>query len=266
MPGPLTPDAARRSEARRLFGEDVAGYDAGRLPYIERTHEILIERCRLAPGTRVLEIGPGSGRATRRLADSGAAVVGVEPDSRLASHLRRAFPDIEVLQGAFEDVELPEAGFDVVVAASSFHWVDQDEGLPRLRRVLRRGGWLALWWERFGDDIRSDPFHDATADLLPPPNTAADGRPPYQLDVEGWREVLSERAGIEDLEAEVISGTARLDSGQLRALYASWSNFRRLPAVERETLLDRLVGIAEADFGGIVERPRVTAIYTARRG
>jgi len=40
---------------------------------------------------------------------------------------------------------------------------------------------------------------------------------------------------------------------------------RRRPQRKREALLDELVSIAITDFDGNVERPFVTAVYTARR-
>jgi hypothetical protein len=57
-----------RDEGRRLFGADPAGYDFARPGHAERVYEVLVERCGLRPGTSVLEVGPGTGQATRRLA------------------------------------------------------------------------------------------------------------------------------------------------------------------------------------------------------
>lgn len=76
-----------RAEAQRVYGEDPHGYDAGRPDYPERVFELLVTRCGLESGSRVLEIGPGTGRVTRRLVAAGTQVVAAEPDAALAQYL-----------------------------------------------------------------------------------------------------------------------------------------------------------------------------------
>ncbi|MDQ4019422.1 MAG: methyltransferase domain-containing protein [Actinomycetota bacterium] len=263
------PDAALRADARRLYGADPAGYEAGRPDYPERVYELLATRCGVRGGARVLEIGPGTGRVTRWLTALGAEVVAVEPDPALAARLQgqRGVSRAEVVCGSFEDVALPKSHFDVVVAAMSFHWVNQDVGLPKLRRVVRSGGWVALWWTVFGDPSRPDPFDEATRHLTDAlvSDTAAEKRAPFELDVASWSQDLEQRAGLVDVAAERVAWTARFDTERLRAFYGSMIAVRRLAAPERERLLDGLAEVAARTFGGTVERPFVTAVYTGRR-
>jgi SAM-dependent methyltransferase len=265
---PLLPGAGQRAEAGRLYGADPVGYDQGRPDYPERVYEVLRTRCALGAGSAAVEIGPGTGRVTRRLTALGATVVAVEPDPALADHLEQAVAGTRtaVVRGTFEEVVLPEGAFDLAVAAMSFHWVDQDVGLPKLGRVLRRGGWAALWWTRFGDPARPDPFHEATRHLFEhvgDPLLAE--RPPFELDAAGWEHALSRGAGLVDVRADLVPWTARLTVADVRALYASMIAVRRRRAPERRALLDELAARAVNDFGGMVERPFVTALYTARR-
>ena len=160
-------EAIPREEGRRLFGTDPAGYDRARPGHPPRVYEVLVERCGLVPGTAVLEIGPGTGQATRRLLELGAApLVAVEPDAQLAAHLRDAFGErVDVRETTIEDASLPAESFGLAAAASSFHWVDEGVGLGRIFDALRPGGWVALWWTLFGDD-EPDAFIDATSPLL----------------------------------------------------------------------------------------------------
>jgi SAM-dependent methyltransferase len=269
MHEPELPDARRRAEARQLYGADPAGYDAGRPDYPERVYELLQTQCGLGPASTVIEIGPGTGLATRRLIALGAHILAVEPDHGLAEYLRMSTDaaSVEVLEDSFEDAPIAENRFDVAVAAMSFHWVDQDVGLPKLGRIIRPGGWAALWWTLFRDPARPDPFHEATRDLIEP-DPSADGPKdgmPFELDAAGWRTALSRRAGLVEIDSELIQWTASLNPERLRAHYGSTLALRRRPAPEREALLDRLVSIAWSDFGGLVERAFVTAIYTGRR-
>ena len=157
-----------REEGRRLFGSDPAAYDAARPGHAERVYELLVARCGLRPGANVLEIGPGTGQATRRLLKLGAKpLVGVEPDPALAAYLEKSAGnrlDLHIVP--LEDAQLPARTFDLAVAASSFHWVDEELGLAKVFVALRPGGWWAMWWTLFGEAGKPDAFIAATTPLL----------------------------------------------------------------------------------------------------
>lgn len=264
----------RHRDRRALFGDAVPAYDMGRPGYPERVYQLLCERCGLAPGARVLEIGPGTGQATRRLLELGASVTGVELSPQLAKRLRRNHQgqDVEVVVGAFEDVGLPRATFDLVVAATCFHWIPADVGLRRCAQLLRDGGSVALWWTFFGDHRRSDPFHDALVpilqflapELLDVPGTGgADSPLPYALDVEARTAEIERSGHFGPVHHETIAWTGRHSAAQIRALFASYSPWLALASDRRAVLLDALEQLAVEDFGGTVERPYLTPIYVA---
>ena len=259
-----------REEGRRLFGADPAAYDRARPGHAARVYEVLAERCGLRAGTAVVEVGPGTGQATRRLLELGAEpLVCVEPDPALAAYLRNAFgARIEIVPAALEAAELPVGAFDLAVAASSFHWVDEALGLARLLASLRPGGWVALWWTLFGDDDHDDAFIDATSPLLDglasSPSAGEERRPQHGRDVEA-RFASLHAAGFEDLEHELAPWHAEWDTTGIRELYGSFSPIARLEAEPRKRILDGVAEIAERDFGGRVERRLLTTIYTARR-
>lgn len=265
----MLPDERLRTEARRLYGADPEGYEAGRPDYPERVYELLTTRCGLGPSATVMEIGPGTGRVTRRLTALGAQVLAIEPDRAMAAHLRASTDPsrVQVLAVSFEDAPIGEDRFDLAVAAMSFHWVDQDVGLPKLGRVIRPGGWVALWWTLFGDPTRPDPFLEATRELIEPRGSSSGSgdRVPFEVDAEGWVAALSGRAGLVDVESEQIPWTVRLDPERLRALYGTMIAIRRRSPSAQQQILDRLASIAWSDFGGLVERPFLTSIYVGRR-
>ena len=77
---------------------------------------------------RAVEIGPATGQATRPLLEHGMAVTAVEPGEALAEFLRTKlggeFPQLDVTTAKFEGAELESGAFDLVLAATSFHWLD----------------------------------------------------------------------------------------------------------------------------------------------
>ncbi len=107
--------------------------------------------------TDALEIGAGTGILTRLLAERVPHVVAVEPDDRMRALLPAA-PGVEVLAGWAEALPASDATVDVVIAASAWHWVDEQRAVPEVARVLRSGGRLALVWsgpDRSVDWMRS---------------------------------------------------------------------------------------------------------------
>jgi SAM-dependent methyltransferase len=194
--------------------------------------------------------------------------VAVEPSEAVVQELRARLgpaPKVEIVVGAFEDLELAPSSFDLVGVATAFHWLDPERALPKIATVLQPDGWLALWWNAFGDPDLPDPFHDATEPLLR--NNvqgpwAGTGRVEYGLDVDARIRELADH-GFRDVEHEAIRWTLHLDAAQTRRLYSTLSNIARLPDVERETLLDAIQRVASDTFGDHVERRMVTPIYTA---
>jgi SAM-dependent methyltransferase len=233
--------------------------------------------CGLGPDSAVLEIGPGTGQATGRLLDSGATITAVELGAELAALLQAKHKGrpLTVEIGAFEEVTLEPEGFDIVAAATSFHWVPADLGLRRCADLLRPGGWLALWWTFFGDPERPDPFRDALnpifEELAPSlletfPGAAFQAGPrPYALDVEDRIGEIAATGRFGAVRYEIVSWTGRHTPAEIRAMFASFSPCLALAPADRTAVLDALEDLAAGPFGGLVERPYLTPIYLAQR-
>ena len=111
----------------------------------------LAELAGVGPGCRVLEIGPGTGKATVDLAHGAAASSPSKPrpqpgGCRPGQPRRRgrcAGLD-EVVVSAFETWPLPPEPFDVVLAATAYHWLDPAVRVGRIAAALRPGGTLAV--------------------------------------------------------------------------------------------------------------------------
>ncbi len=263
-------------QRRALFSSHAEAYGDGRPGYPRAVFDHLQSSCNLRPGCQVLEIGPGAGQATGPLLDAGAEVLAVELGEAFASLLRTKFEGrhLEVRSGEFETIDLPSEAFDLVAAATSFHWIPPQQGLDRIARLLRPGGTIALWWNHFGDPDRLDPFRDAVQPVLQqlaPQLTdsatggAGIGAHPYALDERARREEIDSHGSFGPIEHLMIPWTARQTTDSIRRFLCSFSSWMALETQVRTALLQAISDLIDTTFGGAVERPFLTALYTARR-
>ena len=260
---------------QRIFGEDAATYRQFRPGYPEAVYDLLHDQCGLRSGISAFEIGPGTGQATLKLLDLGVdPLVAIEPDERLAALLvADADSDghsaaLRVQNARFEDVGLADDTFDLGVAATSFHWLDQMPALGKVARSLRPGGWWAMWWNMFGDPGGDDPFHLATRHLLEGPGippTLSDGPRPFPLDAEARRDDLLATGRFAEIGYELIRWTMVFDAATTAGLYRTFSPVANRPEAERDRIIAGLARITDEEFGGRVERSVLTPVHFARR-
>jgi SAM-dependent methyltransferase len=138
-----------REQLRVTFDSIAGNYHQARPEYPAALYDALIDLARLRPGDRLLEIGCATGKATIPLADRGYSITCVELGAELAAEARRnlaGYPDVEVVDGAFETWEPPATGqFSLVYAATAWHWIDPAVRYEKAWSVLRPGGHLAVW-------------------------------------------------------------------------------------------------------------------------
>lgn len=180
-----------RSRARRSrsFGEAAEAYERYRLGY---GPEIVESLRGVADGSvrTVVEIGAGTGLATRVLAAAGLSVTAVEPDAAMLAVLRRTCAGVGVtpVQAAYEDLDPDRLGrFDALVSAAAFHWTRPAGRWDRAAALVRPGGAVMILG---GPLAPSEPeVAAAEADVVeriagrpePPGPVVADG-PPWPSD------------------------------------------------------------------------------------
>jgi SAM-dependent methyltransferase len=249
------------------FDRAAKTYADARPGYPAAIFDHLATHCGLAPGARVLEIGAGSGQATLELLRRGATVTAVEPGDALAAELQRRVDSdaLRILVSKFEDVQVPEASFDLVASATAFHWVQPDIAVAKSAEALRVDGWLAIWATLFGDPERPDPFRESLERMLAvrAPNLLRTGPASEALPV--WLSSLQASPHFGDIDELVIFWEMTHTTDELRSLFASFSPWIALPDQERASLLDSVADIADSEFAGAVTRPYRTILRASQR-
>ena len=126
--------------ARALsFGSVAEAYERFRPGYPVELLDLVTAYAGEPIGT-ALEIGAGTGKATRLFAQGGVAVTATEPDAAMLAELRKHVPaDVTTLQAAFEDLPL-DSSYDLVYAAAALHWTNPEGRWERMAALVRPGG------------------------------------------------------------------------------------------------------------------------------
>ncbi len=156
----LTPESA--AELRTGFDADAEAYQRTRPVCPPEMFDDLMRGAGLAQGSRVVEIGCGTGQATAPLAERGLAVTAVELGASLAALARvrtARFPDVEVITSTFEDWQPPDdERWDAVIAFNSLHWVGKHVRYARPAALLRPGGALVVAGMSWARPTDAEPF------------------------------------------------------------------------------------------------------------
>jgi SAM-dependent methyltransferase len=239
-----------------------------RPPLPEGLVETIVELSGLPAGGRVLEVGCGTGSATRAFAERGYQVVAVELGAELAAHARAdlaAFAGVRVDVAAFEHWPLDPEPFDLVTAFHAWHWLDQDAARRQAAAALRPGGVLAIVGGQHVAGGDTEFFHAAQRcyeRFMPgtPPGERlhdADAIPPtdWGLHASGGFTAAEYRRWVQ-VDEYTIDGYFDL----LR----SFSTHIALAPVQREQLFACLRELLETQYDGRVRRATLTELYLTR--
>lgn len=177
---------------------------------------------------------------------------------------------MEVVNSAFEDFDVAPASISLAVSATAWHWVDQKAGLRRIARLLKPGGWWAVWWTVFHDPSQPDSLYEALDPILGsiPSRSTPKGEfsaEAFVLDHEARTADLLAAGAFRDIDVDHVWWELKLDPSRARSLFGTFSRILTLTRSERESVLDRIEGVIETQFAGLAVRRCVTVLYTAQR-
>ncbi len=260
--------------AAGLFNEVPELYDRVRPAYPDELFADLAGVTGLDQRSAVLEVGCGTGQATRSLAALGYSVTAVEPGAGLAALARQrlaAFGSVEVENSTFEEWDDGGRRFDVLLAAAAWHWVDPSTGWPKAHDVLRPGGWMALIGYVVVRRPGEPEVYAQTADLHErfSPGNPGWGHPPLEDEVrmtdEGWGLVTDPGSLFGPTIASWYPAVQWFDGDGFADLLRSTSLYRRLGSNVREPLLDAIAERIRTQMGDRVPRRYLGVLRAGQR-
>jgi SAM-dependent methyltransferase len=152
-------------DSRERFTDRVDDYVRHRPGYPDGVRDLLERQLGLSAESVVTDLGSGTGILSRLLLQSGARVLGVEPNAAMRAAAERELGGMDrfvSVNGTAEATGLAPASVDLATAGQAFHWFDPTRTAVELRRILRGRGGVGLIW-----NVRTrSPFNDDYEDLL----------------------------------------------------------------------------------------------------
>jgi SAM-dependent methyltransferase len=257
---------APAAESRKSFDGAAEIYHEIRPNYPPSMFDELFQLLPIRPA--VLEVGPGTGQATRDLLGRGALVHAIEIDPALAAKLREVLPSsaLTITIGDFEEVDVEEHSFDAVFSATAYHWISPKAQVDRPASVLKPGGVVAIVdliqvssaddkgffaaaqpiYERYGEGHTGPPAPERNA-VDPPIHLALHGDPRFS-----------------NVEIRTYDWNQTYSAADYRRLMLSYSSTQMMTLSARQGLLDDIENFVRRQFDNQVTRPIVVTLTTAR--
>jgi SAM-dependent methyltransferase len=253
------------AEPRRSFDGVADIYHEIRPSYPATMFEDLF---RLLPShPAILEVGPGTGLATRDLLSRGATVHGIEIGPAMAAKLREGLPSpaLTITIGDFEEADVAEHSFDAVFSATAYHWISPKAQVDRPVSVLKPGGVIAiadLIQVSSPDDngffAAAQPLYERHGErhVGPPAPERDEVDPPIHR-------VLRADPRFSNVEVRSYDWNQTYSAAGYRKLMLSFSNTQMMTPTARRGLLDDMENFVRQQFDNQVTRPIVVTLTTA---
>ncbi|MEU9831871.1 class I SAM-dependent methyltransferase [Streptosporangium sp. NPDC048047] len=250
------------SDRALSFGVVAEAYERFRPGYPVELFD-LVTTYAARPVRAVLEIGAGTGKATRLFAGRGIAVTATDPDGAMLTELRRHVPaDVRTVQAAFEDLR-PGQRYGLVYAAAALHWTNPEGRWSRVASLVEPGGVFAS----FGGPIElADPAVRQAVRAARSPFLADDGVPspdgtPPEAEMQWPGTELRRSEWFADARQAVIERRLTLTAHDYIGHLSTVSAYLVLPDAEREQVFSRIIKV-------LPETVEITAdiiVHLARR-
>jgi SAM-dependent methyltransferase len=257
-----------------VFNEVPELYDRVRPSYPDELFADFVAIGGIDQGSSILEVGCGTGQATRSLAELGYSITAVEPGAAMAAIARErlaTFSPVQIETSSFESWADRGRRFDALVAASSWHWVDPSVGWPKAHRVLHPESWMALLGNVVVRRHDEPEVYAETADLHEQfsPGNPDWGHPPFEEQVratdEGWGPGIDPGGLFGPTIVRWYPTVQWFDGNGFADLLRTTSIYRRLDRDVREPLLQAIAERIRTRMGDRASRRYLSVLQMGQR-
>ena len=197
------------------------------------------------PVRTALEVGAGTGKATRLFAQRGVAVTATEPDGSMLAELRKhVAAHVETVHAAFEDLRRSER-YELVYAAAALHWTNPEGRWSRVAALLEPGGVFASFGGpvQLADPAVEEAVRTARAPFLETDEVPSpDGTPPgHAMQWPGTE--LQRSEWFTGVQQSVVERRLTMSARDYIGYLSTVSAYLVLPALAREQVLRQIMQV-----------------------
>lgn len=265
---------------RTHFDEIVVNYDKARWDYPDELYADIIKYSGLE-NKKALEIGAGTGKATAPILNAGYDVTAIEMGVNMTEFMLDKFKgqaNFKVITATFEDVVLQDDSYDLIYAASAFHWVDAEIGCPKVYRSLKNGGVFALFRNNAVQSDGNETYNEIQAvyDKYYYSHYKSDKRPvkisqmkyedflkPAEI-YRGFRFESLEQYGFKDITMKLYNASRTYGADEYIAFLDTMSDHRAMPEENRMALYAKIKEVI-LKHGGKLKMDFIFQLYMGRK-
>lgn len=244
----------KMSTFEKTFDHAAADYEQSRPAYVKEIYEDLFRYKPIGSDSYVLEIGLGTGKASQPVLDTHCHFTGIEPGERLAAFARKryqGYADFVLWNQTLQDFTGRNDSFDLIYAATAFHWIPEEYGYKRVYDLLRPGGAFARFAYHAGADkerkAMMEEIQEVYLKYLRPKE------PPKEYGMEDAKRLaeIACQYGFVDTAYRLYSATKDFTADEYMALLRTYPDHMKIEEADRKNLFE---GIHSAinDHGGIM--------------
>ena len=237
----ITPVTSAAQVQRQLWGTDPRAWAELAEAHNRPLFEAVLHAAGAGPGTRLLDVGCGTGLTLVLAQQRGAIPAGLDISPGLLGIARERLPAAVLREGDMEFLPFDDDSFDAVTGVNAFQFAgDPRQALREAARVTRPGGRVVASLFAAPERSQGTVVHEAMSALIPP-ERAAD-HAPYALSAPGNLEAALADAGLRVTDhGEVVCHWryASMDEA-VRALLCSAGGARAVQAAGHPAVRDVL--------------------------
>ncbi|UNK16233.1 class I SAM-dependent methyltransferase [Paenibacillus sp. N3/727] len=254
-------------DKRLTFNEDVKNYEKWRPTYCDKLFKDIIEYSQIEQGKKAIEIGMGTGQATRSFLETGCELTAIELGKDLAEYSKLKFLEYKnftVCNTAFEEFECPDDSIDLIYSATAFHWIPEETGYSKVSKLLKTDGTLALFWNRPFVSRENDELHQNIQSIYQKYRPSSTKIVEHDTERYNYRKKTIQAYGFREIVFKLYHLTRRFTSTDYIALLNTYSDHRTMPSSTR-VLFENEIREAILRFGDVLYVYDTIDLYLARK-
>ncbi len=239
-----------QEEFRKVFDIIPDQFDKYRPKYSDELFSSLIDYAKVGPGTRVLEIGPGTGQATDPILRTGCEYHAIELGEHLYRKMKEKYgdlPNFHIVNDDFITHDFGEEKYDLIYSAATIQWIPEEIAYPKIFSLLKPGGVLAMMLTsseyKSNDEVLYEKIQKLYDEYFKPDIPYTHG---------GFRYTAAPEYGYTDVEKHEFFGKRTMNAEEYVAFSGTHCTHIVIPDSIRETFFEKLHDAVEEAGGKVV--------------